>query len=119
MSVLESNDIAHPKIEALFTIDEETGMTGALKLDENILKGDILLNLDTEEDDEIGIGCAGGVDITISKSFNLTINPNLLFINGSWIKSKSLKKIQVINPGTNGKLTNLSIITLLASGKVN
>lgn len=80
MSVLESNDIAHPKIEALFTIDEETGMTGALKLDENILKGDILLNLDTEEDDEIGIGCAGGVDITISKSFNLTINPNLLFI---------------------------------------
>ena len=80
MSVLESNDIAHPKIEALFTIDEETGMTGALKLDENILKGDILLNLDTEEDDEIGIGCAGGVDITISKSFNMTINPNLLFI---------------------------------------
>ena len=80
MSVLESNDIAHPKIEALFTIDEETGMTGALKLDENILKGDILLNLDTEEDDEIGIGCAGGVDITISKSFNMTINPNLLFV---------------------------------------
>jgi len=80
MSVLESNDIAHPKIEALFTIDEETGMTGALKLDENILKGDILLNLDTEEDDEIGIGCAGGVDITISKSFKMTINPNLLFI---------------------------------------
>ena len=80
MSILESNDIAHPKIEALFTIDEETGMTGALKLDENILKGDILLNLDTEEDDEIGIGCAGGVDITISKSFNMSTKPNLLFI---------------------------------------
>jgi dipeptidase D len=80
MSILESNDINHPRIEALFTIDEETGMTGALKLDENILKGDILLNLDTEEDDEIGIGCAGGVDVTISKSFNMTINPNLLFI---------------------------------------
>jgi dipeptidase D len=80
MSILESNDINHPRIEALFTIDEETGMTGALKLDENILKGDILLNLDTEEDDEIGIGCAGGVDVTISKSFNMTINPNLMFI---------------------------------------
>ena len=49
MSILESSDISHPRIEALFTIDEETGMTGALKLDENILKGDILLNLDTEE----------------------------------------------------------------------
>ena len=62
MSILESDDISHPRVEALFTIDEETGMTGALQLDENILKGDILLNLDTEEDDEIGIGCAGGVD---------------------------------------------------------
>ena len=80
MSILESNDINHPRIEALFTIDEETGMTGALKLDENILKGDILLNLDTEEDDEIGIGCAGGVDITISNSFNTTTNSNLSFI---------------------------------------
>jgi len=80
MSILESSDISHPRIEALFTIDEETGMTGALKLDENILKGDILLNLDTEEDDEIGIGCAGGVDITISKTFDTTINKNISFI---------------------------------------
>ena len=80
MSILESSDIIHPRIEALFTIDEETGMTGALKLDENILKGDILLNLDTEEDDEIGIGCAGGVDITVSKTFDTTINKNVSFI---------------------------------------
>jgi dipeptidase D len=80
MSVLESKDIIHPRLEALFTIDEETGMTGALKLDDNILKGDILLNLDTEEDDEIGIGCAGGVDITINNTFDTSINPNLLFI---------------------------------------
>ena len=80
MSVLESKDIIHPRLEALFTIDEETGMTGALKLDDNILNGDILLNLDTEEDDEIGIGCAGGVDITINNCFDTTINPSLLFI---------------------------------------
>ena len=80
MSVLESKDIIHPRLEALFTIDEETGMTGALKLDENILDGDILLNLDTEEDDEIGIGCAGGVDITINNSLDTTFKPNLLFI---------------------------------------
>jgi dipeptidase D len=51
MAVLESKTIAHPAIEALFTIDEETGMTGALNLKGGILQGEIL-NLDTEEDDE-------------------------------------------------------------------
>ncbi|MEM7381218.1 MAG: aminoacyl-histidine dipeptidase [Bacteroidota bacterium] len=64
MAVLESDTIAHPPVEALFTIDEETGMTGAMGLEGGILQGDILLNLDTEEDDEIDIGCAGGVDVT-------------------------------------------------------
>ncbi|MBP7173554.1 MAG: aminoacyl-histidine dipeptidase [Cloacibacterium sp.] len=71
MSVLESNDIAHPAIEALFTIDEETGMTGALGLKPNQLKGEILLNLDTEEDDEIDIGCAGGLDVTAFQNYTL------------------------------------------------
>ena len=65
MAVLESNEISHPKIEALFTIDEETGMTGALNLSASILSEKILLNLDTEEDDEICVGCAGGIDITM------------------------------------------------------
>ena len=51
----------------LFTIDEETGMTGALNLKGGILKGEILLNLDTEEDDEIDIGCAGGIDVTATQ----------------------------------------------------
>jgi dipeptidase D len=64
MSLLESRDIPHPPLEALFTIDEETGMTGAMGLKGGILRGQILLNLDTEEDDEIDIGCAGGIDIT-------------------------------------------------------
>ena len=71
MSVLESKDIAHPELEALFTIDEETGMTGAIGLKPGQLKGDILLNLDTEEDDEIDIGCAGGVDVTASQTYEL------------------------------------------------
>lgn len=71
MAVLSSSDIAHPAIEALFTIDEETGMTGAKQLDQNILTSNILLNLDTEEDDEIDIGCAGGVDITATKQYEL------------------------------------------------
>ena len=70
MSILESNDISHPALEALFTIDEETGMTGAIGLKPGQLTGDILLNLDTEEDDEIDIGCAGGVDVTATNSYS-------------------------------------------------
>ncbi|HSJ12584.1 MAG TPA: aminoacyl-histidine dipeptidase [Gillisia sp.] len=66
MAILESDTIEHPALEALFTIDEETGMTGAKGLEGGLLTGDILLNLDTEEDDEVGIGCADGVDITAS-----------------------------------------------------
>lgn len=69
MALLESTDIPHPAIEALFTIDEETGMTGAKGLKGNVLQGDILLNLDTEEDDEIGVGCAGGVDVTAIRTY--------------------------------------------------
>jgi dipeptidase D len=70
MAVLDSDNIAHPAIEALFTIDEETGMTGAIGLKGGLLESEILLNLDTEEDDEIGVGCAGGVDVTASGSYH-------------------------------------------------
>ncbi|MAN59381.1 MAG: cytosol nonspecific dipeptidase [Flavobacteriaceae bacterium] len=69
MAVLDSTDIPHPSLEALFTIDEETGMTGAMGLQPNLLQGEILLNLDTEEDDEIGVGCAGGIDITAEGTY--------------------------------------------------
>lgn len=71
MSLLESTDIAHPPLEALFTIDEETGMTGAKGLQPDFLKGDILLNLDTEEDTEIDIGCAGGIDVTAKRAYTV------------------------------------------------
>lgn len=69
MAILESTNIAHPAIEALFTIDEETGMTGAMGLKGGLLSGGILLNLDTEEDDEIGVGCAGGFDVTATRTY--------------------------------------------------
>ena len=69
MAILESTDIPHPPIEALFTIDEETGMTGAMGLKGGLLSGGILLNLDTEEDDEIGVGCAGGIDVTAKRRY--------------------------------------------------
>ncbi|MBK5208075.1 MAG: aminoacyl-histidine dipeptidase [Flavobacteriaceae bacterium] len=70
MSILASKTIKHPAIEALFTIDEETGMTGAKGLQANYLNGEILLNLDTEDDDEIDIGCAGGIDVTAENTYH-------------------------------------------------
>lgn len=76
MAVLESSDIPHPALEALFTIDEETGMTGALELKGGLLEGEILLNLDTEDDRELTIGCAGGIDITAEGSYD-AINPEV------------------------------------------
>lgn len=74
MALLASKDISHPTLEALFTIDEETGMTGAKTLQPGWLHSDLLLNLDTEDDDELTIGCAGGIDVTVSG--NYTDNPN-------------------------------------------
>lgn len=62
MALLSSTNIPHPALEAMFTIDEETGMTGAKELDGSNFSGEILLNLDTEDDDELSIGCAGGLD---------------------------------------------------------
>jgi dipeptidase D len=64
MAILAADDLVHPALEALFTVDEETGMTGAKQLDPSNLSGTILLNLDTEEDNELTIGCAGGIDTT-------------------------------------------------------
>ena len=71
MSVLFAGDIAHPAIEALFTIDEETGMSGALGLKGGLLTASIMQNLDTEDDNELTIGCAGGVDVTASGQYEM------------------------------------------------
>ncbi|GJM60515.1 aminoacyl-histidine dipeptidase [Persicobacter diffluens] len=69
MSVLEDNTLEHGPIECLFTVDEETGMTGAFGLEGGLLQAEILLNLDTEDEGELTIGCAGGVDTTATKSY--------------------------------------------------
>lgn len=76
MALLESTDIPHPPLEALFTIDEETGMTGALELKGGYLDADIMLNLDTEDDDELTIGCAGGIDITAKGRYDTKPTPS-------------------------------------------
>lgn len=64
IATLRSSEMIHPAIEVLFTSDEETGMTGALGLETGWIKGKYLLNIDTEDDRELTIGCAGGIDVT-------------------------------------------------------
>lgn len=70
MAVLESKDIPHPAIEMFITVDEETGMFGAFGLQPNFLKGDILINMDSEDEGELYVGCAGGLDANISFAYN-------------------------------------------------
>lgn len=69
LAVLASNDLAHPALECLFTVDEETGLTGAFALSNNLLQGETLINLDSEDDGEIFVGCAGGIDTTVTFNY--------------------------------------------------
>ena len=69
LAVLVSKDIPHGPLEALFTIDEETGMTGAFGIKKGLLHGDILMNLDSEDEGELYVGCAGGIDVSATKKY--------------------------------------------------
>lgn len=81
MALLASTEIPHPALEAMFTIDEETGMTGAMQLDGSNFNGKILLNLDTEDDDELSIGCAGGIDTNTSYEYTqVSVNESSEFL---------------------------------------
>ncbi len=64
MAILEAKDLDHGRIECLFTVEEETGLTGAFGLEQGFMQGKILINLDSEDEGELFIGCAGGVDTT-------------------------------------------------------
>ena len=75
MAVLASKSLVHGPIEALFTCDEETGMTGAIGLQPKVLKGDILLNMDSEEEGELYVGCAGGINANIEFEYDEVIVP--------------------------------------------
>jgi dipeptidase D len=75
MAVLASKELAHPAIEALFTLDEEAGMGGAKNLGRGLLKGKLMLNLDTEEDHVFTIGCAGGLDTLVDWQYKTDAVP--------------------------------------------
>ncbi len=70
LAILDSTDIEHGPLEMLFTVDEETGLTGANGLKAGFLKGNILLNLDSEDEGELFIGCAGGQDTKVLMSYS-------------------------------------------------
>src|SRR5690554_1081554 len=69
MAVLEDKSLVHGPVEGLCTVDEETGMTGAFNLKPGMLKGDILMNLDSEDEGELYVGCAGGIDANIKLAY--------------------------------------------------
>lgn len=89
LAILDSTDIAHGPIECLFTVDEETGLTGAFGLDNTTLKSTILLNLDSEDEGEIFIGCAGGKDTVIT--LPCTMENNKVKSEGYRVKVSGLK----------------------------
>jgi dipeptidase D len=89
LAVLESKDIVHPPVEALFTVDEETGLTGASAISSDFVKGRILLNCDSEEEGALYIGCAGGKGTEIS--LNIIWKDAPKGMKSSIVKIKGLK----------------------------
>lgn len=76
LAILEGEDIPHPALECLFTVDEETGLTGANQLAADMLQGDILINLDSEDEGELYVGCAGAVNVTAHFEYKEEATPD-------------------------------------------
>ncbi len=89
MAVFEATDLVHGPLEMLLTVDEETGMTGAFGLKAGLLNGDILMNLDTEEEGDLCVGCAGGTNANIK--FQYTEKPVPADVQAFKIAVKGLK----------------------------
>jgi len=75
MAVLAAKDLVHGQVEGLFTVDEEAGMGGAKNLEPGILTGKVMLNLDSEDEGEIYVGCAGGINVSTSKEYGTVNTP--------------------------------------------
>ena len=89
LTIMASKKLEHPALECLFTVDEETGLTGAFALEQNFLSGDVLINLDSEDDGEIFVGCAGGIDTTAVLNYKTEKTPEKYF--GFRVSIKGLK----------------------------
>ena len=90
LAAITDPELQHPAIECLFTVDEETGLTGAMKLRDGMLRHKRLINLDSEDDGQIFIGCAGGID-TLAKMHYEPINPSLSEAAHSIIPSLAIR----------------------------
>ena len=89
LALLASNDLQHPALECLFTVDEETGLTGAFALKQNFLSGEVLINLDSEDDGEVFVGCAGGIDTTATLTYQPEKTPDNYFAFSVSVKGLS------------------------------
>ncbi len=79
LAILSSHELKHGPLECLFTVDEETGLTGAKALKSGFFKGKILLNLDSEDEGQLFIGCAGGIDTVAAISYNKVSCPKRFY----------------------------------------
>lgn len=79
LAILADNSLEHGPLECLFTVDEETGLTGAFNLSDDLLSGSILINLDSEDEGELFIGCSGGIDSVAEFKYNLIDAPKDYF----------------------------------------
>jgi len=86
LAILEDQDISHPPLEALFTVDEETGLTGAMHLDPSLLTAKRLINLDSEDTGVITIGCAGGVTGILTRTFPSESIPPKYEVRRLWVR---------------------------------
>ncbi len=85
LAILDSDDVEHGPLEALFTTEEETGLTGAKSLQPGFITGEILINLDSEDEGELFIGCAGGIDTTARFKFAaVKCNPGDIFFKAGF-----------------------------------
>ena len=109
LAILASDDLKHPALECLFTVDEETGLTGAFAIDPNLLKGQLLINLDSEDDGQFFIGCAGGIDTTVTFTYKKEEMPEGLYyftINVSGLKGGHSGGDIHLNRGKANKILN-------------
>ena len=118
LAVLESNELSHGPVECLFTIDEETGLTGAFALHPEFVKGRVLLNLDSEDEGQLFIGCAGGKDTVITFSYKKDSVPaNMIPYKISVTGLKGGHSGDDINKGLGNAVKLINRFLLIATNK--